>query len=109
VKKFLEKDSIVIDGFDNTESRKNIYDFCLKEKIDCIHAGLYKDYGEVCWNETYHVPGPVQGPDVCEYPLARNIIMLTISVAAESIISFLKSGVKRNFMITLQDLKISSL
>ena len=34
----------------------------------------------VIWNECYRVPSP-SSDDVCDYPLARNLVMLTVAVA----------------------------
>jgi len=109
IKKFLSKIDIAIDSFDNTESRGLLYKYCKENQVNCLHVGLFKDYAEVIWNENYTVPGEPKGLDVCEYPLARNIILLSVAVASETIIKFLSDGTKRNFVITLKDLKINEL
>jgi molybdopterin/thiamine biosynthesis adenylyltransferase len=108
LKKVLKQGAIVIDGFDNTESRKLVADYCRENAILCLHAGLYKNYAEVTWNQTYRVPDPVKGLDVCEYPLARNIIMMAVTATTESIIRYLENGRFENYAITLKDMKISS-
>jgi molybdopterin/thiamine biosynthesis adenylyltransferase len=107
VKKLLTAGSIVIDGFDNSESRRLVADHCRANKILCLHAGLYKDCAEVHWNAGYRVPDPVKGLDVCEYPLARNIILMAITVATEVIIRYLDKGMMENYYITLGDMKIN--
>lgn len=107
VKKLLLKGSIVIDGFDNSESRKLVTNFCRDNKIDCLHVGLYQDYAEIVWNEFYTPPEPSTGPDVCEYPLARNVILMAVAVATDVLIRYLDTGVKENYTITLKDFKIS--
>ena len=104
--KFI-KDGIVIDGFDNSESRGLVTRHCLKNNIDCLHIGMNKDCAEVTWNEDYRVPRDVDGLDVCEYPLARNIIMLAVTVGTESLIRYIDKGVKENYIITLGDFRIS--
>jgi molybdopterin/thiamine biosynthesis adenylyltransferase len=107
IEKYLKKNTLVIDGFDNTESRKLVTDHCTKAKIPCLHVGLYKDIAEVTWNAVYRVPQAVEGLDVCEYPLARNIILMAITVATESVIRHLATGVQESYIITLGDMKIS--
>ena len=107
VKKLLKSGAIVVDGFDNPEGRKLVTDYCHTNKITCLHAGLYKDCAEVHWNAGYRVPDPVKGLDVCEYPLARNIILMAITVATEVIIRYLDKGVMENYYITLGDMKIN--
>ena len=107
VKRLLSKSEIVIDSFDNRESRKVVTEFCLKKKLPCLHIGLAEGYGEVIWNEIYRIPQD-RGVDACNYPLARNIIMLTVAVASEVIIKFIVSGqkIKENYTITLRDFSI---
>ena len=106
IKKLIEKSTLVIDGFDNVASRKLVTDYCRDNKINCLHVGLYKDCADVTWNETYRVPGEVTGMDVCEYALARNTVLLAITVATDVIIRWLDTGVKESYFITLKDFKI---
>lgn len=103
--KFINPDSFVIDAFDNSESRRLLKDFCLAAGIDCLHIGFSGDYGEIIWNEDYRVPDD-KGEDDCDYPLARNLIMLLTGVASEVIVRFVVSGEKKNYTITLEDFKI---
>ncbi|RPJ79084.1 MAG: ThiF family adenylyltransferase [Deltaproteobacteria bacterium] len=109
VKKDIKKDSIVIDGFDNSESRKIVTEHCQKNGIVCLHVGLYKDYAEIHWNEGYRVPEPVTGLDVCEYPLARNIILMAVSVATEVLIRYLDKKEQKNYSITLGDMHVEQM
>ncbi|HEY9297137.1 MAG TPA: ThiF family adenylyltransferase [Phormidium sp.] len=105
----LLKDSqLIVDVFDFSTSRQAVKDYAEQTGIPCIHAGLSADYAEVIWNEVYRVPSDVND-DVCDYPLARNLVMLTVSVACEAIASFIASGEQRNFTITLKDLTVQSL
>jgi molybdopterin/thiamine biosynthesis adenylyltransferase len=109
IKKLLTAGSIVVDGFDNSESRRLVTEYCHANKIQCLHVGLYKDCAEIHWNEGYHIPNTVKGLDVCEYPLARNVILMAISVATEVIIRYLDKGMIENYLITLGDMKITPL
>ena len=106
IKKLIPTGHIVVDGFDNSASRKLITDHCLKNHIDCLHVGLATGYAEVVWNEVYRVPGD-GGVDVCEYPLSRNITLLATTVAAEALIQYLATGNKNSYDITLGDLNIT--
>ena len=107
--KYIKAGVFVVDGFDNSESRRLVTTYCQANKITCLHAGLYKDVAEIHWNAGYRVPDPVTGMDVCEYPLARNIILMAITVATEVIIRYLDKGVCENYVITLGDFKITPL
>ena len=109
IKKLLKNTDVVIDAFDNSQSRRQLFEYCSGNSIACLHAGLFEDYGEVVWNENYIVPDDVNG-DVCDYPLARNLAMLVVSVAAEELVDFATSETPRfgSWSITLKDLQIST-
>lgn len=104
-KKFLKGYDLVIDCFDNSASRQILKDNC----DNCLHAGLFQDYGEVIWNASYKVPADAEG-DICDYPLARNIAILTVLVLTEEIVNSIMSyRPKKNWSITLKDLQIREL
>jgi len=107
IKKLLKGADLVIDGFDNNKSRRLVQDFCRKNGIPCLHAGLSADYGEVVWDEVYTVPQDTDG-DVCDYPLARNLVMMVVAVAAEEILDFCLKVPPRKLSsaVTLGDLRI---
>lgn len=107
IKRFFKNMEIIVDSFDNSDSRNLIYQYCKKNNIECLHIGLYQDYAEIIWNDSYTVPKDTIAINVCEYPLARNIILLAVAVASETLIKYINSGIKKNYMITLKDLKIS--
>lgn len=108
VRKLLKDSHIVVDTFDNSASRRLVRDHCRHAGPTCLHAGLYADYGEVVWNETYRVPSDV-GEDVCDYPLARNLVLLTVAVTAETIVRFVLEGEQQNWSITLRDFAVRAL
>ncbi|MEB3293723.1 MAG: hypothetical protein VKJ24_11240 [Synechococcales bacterium] len=99
---------LIVDVFDNSASRQVLKDYGDRTGTSCLHAGLSADYAEVIWNEAYRVPSDIND-DVCDYPLARNLGMLTVAVACEAIVSFIATGEQRHFTITLKDLSIQSL
>lgn len=110
VKKLLKGADLVIDGFDNRASRQLVQDHCRKENIPCLHAGLHTDYGEVVWDDIYMVPQDAVDGDVCDYPLARNLVTVVVSIAAEEILDFALSAEPRygSWRFTLKDLRIGS-
>ena len=107
VKALLKKADIVVDVFDNTASRQLIQDECRRQKIKCIHAGLFSDYGEVIWDEKYKVPKDSDG-DVCDYPLARNLVSIVVAVLAEELLDYCLAEKPRlgDWTITLKDLAV---
>lgn len=107
VKKFLRGADLVVDTFDNSTSRRTVTDYCREQHIDCLHLGMNADYGEVRWNDVYRVPGDVVAGDVCDYPLARNLILLLVAAGSEAILRCVLEGDKENYSVTLRDLKIN--
>jgi len=108
VASLLKETDLVIDTFDNSASRALVSSFCESANLSCLHAGLFADYGEVVWNERYRIPGDA-GQDVCDYPLARNLVLITVAVAAETLLTFQANGAKENRSITLRDLAVRTL
>ncbi len=106
VHKFLRGSTLVVDTFDNSTSRRIISEYCGQNSLACLHLGMNADFGEVHWNEAYRVPQDVVARDVCEYPLARNLILLVVSAGSEAILRLVLDNRKENYSITLKDLKI---
>jgi molybdopterin/thiamine biosynthesis adenylyltransferase len=107
-RKLLQDGGLVIDAFDNSASRRLVQEQCRALYLPCLHVGLYADYGEVIWDERYRVPQDVAG-DVCDYPLARNLILLVVAVASETIVRFALTGERSDFSVTLRDFAIRPL
>ena len=106
--RLLKDSGLVIDAFDNSEARQAVTDACWVLQIPCLHAGLSPDFSEVLWNEQYRVPSDVND-DICDYPLARNLVMLTVAIATEIAIRYITTGEKENRMITFQDFSVTAL
>lgn len=106
--KLIAGAGLVVDGFDNSAARRAVADACAALPLPCLHVGLNADYGEIRWNERYRVPGdPPPGADVCDYPLARNLVQVVTGVAADVIVRFLVDGVKEDYSVTLKDRTIN--
>jgi molybdopterin/thiamine biosynthesis adenylyltransferase len=108
VKRFLSGTGVVIDTTDNSDTRRLIVNHCRETGLDCLHLGMNADFGQAHWNEGYRVPQDVVDGDVCDYPLARNLILLLVAVGAEVLLQFLLDGQKVNRSITLRDLSINN-
>ena len=101
----LRDTRLVIDTFDNSVARQAVKDYCKEAQLPCLHVGLASDYAEVIWNDIYRVPSPTND-DVCDYPLARNLVMLAVAVACEVIITFVASFQQQSYTITLGDFAV---
>ena len=104
----LRDAGLVVDTFDNSASRRLVQEHCRALQLPCLHVGLYADYGEVIWDERYRVPRDVGG-DVCDYPLARNLVLLVVAVASEVLIRHALTGVRQDYSATLRDFSVKPL
>lgn len=103
--KFLTGAGLVIDTFDSSESRRLVQDTCRRLGLPCLHVGLNADYAEILWDEGYRVPRDV-GLDVCDYPLARNLVLLAVAVASEIVVRFASEEKRENCTVTLKDFAV---
>lgn len=99
---------IVLDCFDNSASRQVVREACVDSNLECLHVGLANGYAEFVWNESYRVPSSAQD-DICDYPLARNLVLLATAIASEKLLEFLATGSRKNYSLTLNDLRIEEL
>ena len=103
--KLLDSSGVVVDTFDNSASRRIVTDHCAAADLPCLHVGLAGDYAEVLWNEVYRVPSPAND-DVCDYPLARNLVLLAVAVASETLVVFAATDERRGYTVTLGDFAV---
>jgi hypothetical protein len=105
--KFLRHADLVVDAFDNVASRQLVQNVCRKMTTPCLHIGLSDDgFAEVVWDTHYKIP-KVHGEAPCDYPLARSLVMLAVTVAVEEILSFCgDGGLRRGRTVTLRDMAI---
>lgn len=103
--RWLGTADVVIDGLDNAPGRAIVASTSRALGVACLHVGLAADYAEVIWEPDYRVPQPA-GPDPCDYPMARNLVVLATAVASEVIVDFLAGHPKSSYTITLGDLTI---
>jgi len=107
-RKLLGGSDVVVDTFDNAASRRLVQDTCRAQRLTCLHVGLSADYAEIIWDDGYRVPAG-GAEDVCDYPLARNLILLAVAVASEALIAFVLDGAARSWSVTLRDFAVRPL
>lgn len=103
--RLLRGSQLVVDCLDNRAGRLCVQEACRQFQIPLLHGGLNGDYAEVVWDAVYTVPSGA-GEDVCDYPLARNLVTLTVSTLAESILTWLDSEQEQSWSLTLRDFAI---
>jgi molybdopterin/thiamine biosynthesis adenylyltransferase len=104
-RQLLDDCDLVIDALDHSAARQLVQETVRASGVPCLHVGLYEGYCEVIWDEEYRVPANVQG-DVCDSPLARNLVLLSVVIASERIVSFVASGERGGWSGTLSDLAV---
>jgi molybdopterin/thiamine biosynthesis adenylyltransferase len=105
VRPLLADTDLVVDVFDNAAARACVQRHARATGVPTLHAGLAADYCEVVWDEAYRVPRDAGG-DVCDYPMARNLILLAVAVTAETIVRYVTSGERPSWSATLADLRV---
>lgn len=101
----LANAELVVDMFDNSVARGLVSERCTRDGRPALHAGLAEEYSEVIWNEHYSVPSDAQD-DICDYPLARNLVTLTVAIACEVILRWIATGERESYTLTLRDLRV---
>ena len=104
----LKGPGLVIDALDNSAARRLVQEHVRAAGLPCLHVGLNADYAEVIWDEEYRVPNDVDG-DVCDYPLARNLVLLAVAVASEAVVRYLEDGRRTGWSVTLRDFAVRAL
>src|SRR5207253_1330696 len=104
----LKDSDLIVDAFDNSASRSLVQEFSRSAAVPCLHVGLNEDYCEVVWDEQYRVPRDVAG-GVCDYPLARNLVLLAVAVASEAVLRWAAAGERVSSSATLGDFVVSRL
>lgn len=106
--RLLKGAAVVLDAFDNYESRRAVQEVCLKLGIPCLHVGMSGEgTGELQWEPGYVVPPDVELPDPCAYPLGLVLVNLTAALAAELIVRFLLHGEKKSYLVLRDRLRIA--
>jgi molybdopterin/thiamine biosynthesis adenylyltransferase len=101
----LKGAGVVVDTFDNSAARGFVQQAVRALGAPCLHVGLFEDYCEVLWDEGYRVPRDVAS-DVCEYPLARNGVLLAVAIASETLMAFCLEGRRVQWSATLKDFAV---
>lgn len=97
---FNNEEDLIIDCFDNIESRSIIKE---EESIakNILHIGFSpKLHSEIYWNKDYSVPKEDDNSDdICENPLAKPFILFSVSFSAMVIEEFFARKNKFNYII----------
>ncbi|MCP3685228.1 MAG: hypothetical protein GY861_21400 [bacterium] len=106
VDRSLKGSDIIIDSFDNHESRKIVSDWCRQSSKLCLHLGMSPSgYVESFWdNRGYVVPGDITNPedDICEYSLSRNYVAGVVFIGCRSLLDYyLRGKGLRNYSLDL--------
>jgi len=105
--RLLGNAAVILDSFDNHDSRAVVQKICLELKLPCLHAGMSSEgTGDLHWETGYEVPKDVPLEDPCAYPLGLALVNLASALAAELIVRFLLTGEKRNYLVLRDALRI---
>jgi len=93
---------LIIDTFDNHDSRKLVHDYCLENKIPCLHCGFspFMTF-EISWSTGGYTPPADYSNnsfDLCVAPGARSFIMMVAALGSTVIQEFIQSGEMKNLV-----------
>ena len=103
----LRESDLVVDAFDNYLARAAVSFETRTAELPCLHIGFSPDglYGNGLWEPHYSVPREAPG-DPCDYPLTRPFALVLATLSARAITDFLRTGIRHEFEMTWNDLKI---
>lgn len=108
VDKIVSDKHLVVDMFDNIESRTLVKQACKRLNVPCLHCAMSHDgFSEVEWSDFYPIEkftSVERDDEPCEYPLAVNLVLFTVSFASEVINEFVDNGIKKSVQFTLRDM-----
>ncbi|MEM6262920.1 MAG: ThiF family adenylyltransferase [Bacteroidota bacterium] len=108
VGKLLDGSRLVVDTFDNRASQTLVGEWCKEAGIPCLQTRINGSSTRICWSAEAIQAHPVE-TEKSEYPLARNLVLLTVSVLAEVIIRYVAYGTRESYDISLREMKIEPL
>ena len=108
--KILKPFDVVVDMFDNWESRELVRDYCFSNNVSCVRSGMAAmGFLGIKWatNESFKSFPEAQAEDdaPCEYPLAANLVSLCVGMTAEVVNRYVDLGEKWNAELWLANLK----
>jgi hypothetical protein len=103
---------VIVDCFDNNAARTQTYFLPTLSWMtgNVVHVGMSnQNTGEVTWNNRYTIPPDVKLADPCNYPMSRTLVDLTVTAAAESVMTFLTTEEEQDYLINANLLRIEKI
>lgn len=103
VEALLSKADLVVDCFDNAQSRRLVQDFVRQQDIPCLHGGLSADgnFGMVRWDECFTIDSEdVRGQPTCDGGDFLPLIVRVSACLAESIRIWKTNDAKQNWNVS---------
>jgi len=94
---------LVVDCFDNAESRRLVQDFVRANDMACLHGGLAADgaFGVVRWDESFTIDSEdVPGQATCEGAGFLPLINMVSAALVRSIRDWMDDGSRRNWNVS---------
>lgn len=93
-----EGEDLVIDCFDNAESRRLLKDL----GVPTLHIGFSPQYtSEIIWDKQYNITGDVPADsDICSMTEAVPFIHFVVNFALLNLCKFVDSGTQDNYIVT---------
>ena len=98
---------LVVDAFDNVESRALAGRLAGAASVSCLHVGLSGDgFAEASWGEAYAL-APAAAPDPCRVPLSRGLCLVLAALAGKALAERVAEQVEHSYSVTWKDLVVT--
>lgn len=87
--------NLLVDCFDNHESRQLIAYYCKDHQISCLHVGFSDQFTfSIEWNKDYKAQTDIHGFDICDADGASSFVKFVAGIASLNIQHYLKTNEK---------------
>ena len=96
----LSNFDLIVDTFDNYDSRKLVQDYCISYNLEVIHIGFNPQFTfSIEFKDNYTIPTDfINAPDICTLPGAASFVKMVASLGSLVVQEWLKNGQKREFV-----------
>ena len=106
-RKFLSGADLVVECFDNAESKMAVSMCSLVEMIPCLHVGMNVGYGGIKWdNGNYTISDDDNAPDICTSDLNPGMAQFVAAATVSVIANYLQNNIATNLSIAISNFHV---
>lgn len=107
ISRIVRHSDLVIDCFDNAQSKLIVAAECALNNIACLHVGMNVGYGGIRWNSlSYTVSDNDGAPDVCTSDLNPGLSQFVAAATISVILHYIETGEQKNLTIGIENFSV---